>query len=333
MKRRETILGFILFGSLATYFAASDLPSLNAISDGNLSDVLTQTSSQLDAAQDELKELRRIEMQWNEIQENGLIGQPTVASLSYQEVLVAFLKQSGIDNPTIATSTPIPMEGIGHRILFNVQIESSLAQLGSFLDRIESSEILHRTKFLSIQQLGGGSHEKCSVSLILESLLIDGALGTDVAKLASPRIATNFGTQLATRHAIGKPLETMPMVFDLANLFSGEPATPAAIAEVEVTNDVEIEESLNPDSSDSFAPEPPTPLFQLVGILGIGDERRAMILQKSTDLLSTMGVNDILPTFKADSESPGVTIESIEYNYIRITSSDGERNIYIGETL
>lgn len=333
MKRRETILGLILFGSLATYFAASDVPSLKAISGGNLSTVLTQTTSQLDAARDELEELRHMEMQWKEIQENGLIGQPMVASLSYQEVLVAFLKQSGIDNPTIATSTPIPMEGIGHRILFNVQIESSLAQLGSFLDRIESSEILHRTKFLSIQQSGGGNHEKCSVSLILESLLIDGALGTDVAKLASPRIATDFGTQLATRHAIGKPLEMAPAVFDLANLFSSEPAPPTATAEDEAMNDIAVEQPMDTSTSERFEPLPPTPLFQLVGILGIGDERRAMILQKSTDLLSTMGVNDILPTFQADSESPGVTIESIEYNYIRITNSDGQRKIYIGETL
>lgn len=333
MNRREFILVSVFLGSLAVFFAAPSLSDLSWIQSGNLDNVLKQTSSKLEAARSELNELSEKREQWEAIQENGLSGQPTIATLAYQEVLIAFLKQSGIPSPTITTGTPIPIEDIGHRIQFHVQMQSTIPQLGSFLDRVESSEILHRTKLLSIQQLGGGFQERCSISVILETLLIEGAEGTDVAQLIRPRIATDFGTQLATRHAIGKPLETMPMVVDLANLFSSEPAIPAAIAEVEVTNDVSREESLNPDSSDSFEPEPPTPLFQLVGILGIGDERRAMILQKSTDLLSTIGVNDILPTFKADSESPGVTIESIEYNYIRITSSDGERNIYVGETL
>lgn len=339
MNRREWILGSILIGSITIYLCWPLVTGLTGWRSDNLEHQVTQTALQLEAAQDELSDVLIKRETIDQVMNSGLHGNPTLAALSYQELVVEFLRQAGVSTPTITTSSPIPVEGLGYRMQFSLQMEATVAQLGSFLDRMESSQLLHRTKLLSVHQAGAQTHSGCSVSVALEVLLLEGAVGVSVDELMAYPVRTDFAAQLAKKHAIGGPMAQEVSFFEFVKLIPrGD--------ESDIETDVDTFDNphgkvisgraLELDSNElelahTFEPDEDRSVLQLVGILGSGPHRKAMLLKVATQELMTMDVGAHLDEGQLRDSDQEISIARIEPDCIEVTSGVEHRTIHVGE--
>ncbi len=145
-----------------------------------------------------------------------------------------------------------------------------------------------------------------------------------IANLFEPSIQTDYGHQLRLLPLVGRPKKVESIEINLASLIPV--ATDA--------NPAEIEDSTTEEASALPEQLPSTQnieTLQLVGVVGQGLERKAMIYRSlSRDLLSVRLQEEIQDESNAD-DNLSLTVTEIKHDSIQVKQRDAERTIYIGE--
>ncbi len=147
-----------------------------------------------------------------------------------------------------------------------------------------------------------------------------------IANLFEPSIQTDYGHRLRLLPLVGRPKKVGSIEINLASLIPV--ATDA--------NPAEIEDSTTEVASALAEQLPSTQnieTLQLVGVVGQGWERKAMIYRSlSRDLLSVRLQEEIQDESNAD-DNLSLTVTEIKHDSIQVKQRDAERTINMGEHL
>lgn len=321
MNQREKLLGVGLLITLGVAWGADTIQEAWTSLTSPVELELAQATESLEQLTLEVAASREKARTLSVWQELSLPSDPAIARIQYQELLVYFLDKSGISSPAINIASPIPLEGAGHRLQFTIQLNATLAQLGKFMDLLESSEVLHQVKQVQVQQADGPESGQCSITLLIEALALQSAEGRSLEMAKKKQSLGKVSRQLATSGLFRKPTKVHSQNVDMSiqpllSLFQGksneskETNPPAASVEAEPA-DLSAKASFKP---------------KLVGIIGEGEQKTALIYKSPDENPVVLSENSTLAAI-------GLTgfVESITSDSIRVALEQSKVTIRLGE--
>lgn len=309
MNKREKRLGTGLGIALGVFLCFE--PASNWIT-GNRGD--------MDAAQSQaIRELQELEFEklvamreaasldkWREL---SLPSDPAIASVKYQEYLIRVLEKCGLNSPIVTGSAPIEAEGVGVKVQFTVQANATSMQIGSFLDQISSTELLHQITFLSISQSGGPEALEHAMTAGIEVLVLDGNK-TELPSLAATRKRSRAAKALASNDIFCRPKKVDEFSSDSSGLASLLRAFTGEAGSVESQSDQKSE-----PVAIELPPAPPQNDIRFVGVIERGAKRLALFYDANTGNQTLVSVGEKLQDIGLDAKILGIEKDTVQMSW------------------
>ncbi len=323
MNRREKWLGMGLLATLGAAWGADYIDAIGSTISTTVPSEVAVAEDRLRKRSEELVASREKLRSLDEWKNQSLPADPALAGMLYQELLLLFIDRAGFNHPAIQLASPMAMEHAGSRFQFTISLKGTTSQLRKFLVQLEACPLLHQIKQIQIQHAEGPESGQCHVAMVIESLGLHGSERVSLEACKNP---------LRTHHASQDLL-----VYDLFRRPDRNPPKPSEFSIGSLLN------ILRPQTSTALEQEDPTenevtspnPLVEsipikprLVGIIGQGDHRTALIHRSKTDA-------PLLLAEKATLEPLGLegTIQQISKDSIQILRSTNSFTVRLGDLL
>ena len=176
---REKALAGILAGSVALFGGYDVIDRVFLAPTQTVKTQVQAVAARNQALESDFALVEHAQKNLKQVRALSLPADPSVASLVYQDWLLAQMKKAGLYDAVVTPGQPIPEESVGHRIPFTIQATNNLRQIGRFLDTFYASPLLHRITFMTISNAGSSSDSQRKLVLSLEGLALQNATTAD----------------------------------------------------------------------------------------------------------------------------------------------------------